>query len=775
MWILVKIQGTNIAAFKEFEYSLTPGVTTLVFGNNMDNDSQGSNGSGKSALLEAISIATTGETLRKVKADEIINDGADEARVIATYHNVMFGEDFVVSRIFSRKDPQQISCHIYKDGNEVNVEETKQSGVSEYNKYILDKIGLTKDDIFNNYILSKHKFHCFLSSSDKDKKDIINRFSNAVIVDDAISELEKDLIPVRQKMTVAELDVSKLDGSMSAIEDQILQAKDNVINEKNNKVTRKQELESAINIQKENIKSANASIRECESRISSLDDIYDQVAELEKDESLSLNQCYHSILEIFSKNSVVGFENWEEKSRELSEQLKNEQRKQIELSQQADAAYKKTDAAQKELDKLRVKYSSFETANHKQLETLKSGLNSIKENVSIAEHELSNIQKQQNTVKTQIVSLQNKIAGTIICPKCSHSFVLDSDVDIDATKKEIEKLNKEEVSLNSKSSLKENEIEQFSLNKKENSSKQRALSDELELEAEKLRKHSLEVNSLFNTHQFLKRETDKINGKVDNIENAINDMFNDMFDSAFEIVDNLTKNEKGSVQQHNITISTCNGATSTFQQSIKDLDAIDDNSLISQLESNLKEYEKKHTEAVDVKQKIESEVHKLVEQEQRFVEFKTHLANTKIDALSLMTNEFLERIGSDIRIRFSGFTVLKSGKVRDKISISLIRNGIDCGSFDKFSEGEKARVNLANILAMNKLTNVNCEEGKGLDLLVLDEILEATDESGLANIFEALNSLQITSLVVSHGNVAENYPHRLVVNKKNGVSFINEN
>ena len=115
---------------------------------------------------------------------------------------------------------------------------------------------------------------------------------------------------------------------------------------------------------------------------------------------------------------------------------------------------------------------------------------------------------------------------------------------------------------------------------------------------------------------------------------------------------------------------------------------------------------------------------------------------------------------------------MKSGKVRDKISISLLRNGINCGSFDKFSEGEKTRANLANILAMHKLTNVSCPEGKGLDLLVLDEILDATDEVGLANIFETINNLGITALIVSHGNIAENYPHKLIVNKQNGVSFI---
>ena len=60
-------------------------------------------------------------------------------------------------------------------------------------------------------------------------------------------------------------------------------------------------------------------------------------------------------------------------------------------------------------------------------------------------------------------------------------------------------------------------------------------------------------------------------------------------------------------------------------------------------------------------------------------------ANTKIEALSRITNEFLQNIGSDIRIRFDGYTVLKSGKVREKISISLLRDGMDCGSFGKFS------------------------------------------------------------------------------------------
>ena len=101
-----------------------------------------------------------------------------------------------------------------------------------------------------------------------------------------------------------------------------------------------------------------------------------------------------------------------------------------------------------------------------------------------------------------------------------------------------------------------------------------------------------------------------------------------------------------------------------------------------------------------------------------------------------------------------------------------MRDGMDCGSIFKFSKGERARVNLANILAMHKLTNVSCDDGKGLDLLILDEVLDGTDEGGLNSIMNALSSLGVTSLVVSHGKISENYPNKLLINKQNGISYI---
>lgn len=40
MWKLRSIYAENLCAFRELDYTPLQGVTTLVFGNNLDNDSQ---------------------------------------------------------------------------------------------------------------------------------------------------------------------------------------------------------------------------------------------------------------------------------------------------------------------------------------------------------------------------------------------------------------------------------------------------------------------------------------------------------------------------------------------------------------------------------------------------------------------------------------------------------------------------------------------------------------------------------------------------------------
>lgn len=767
MWKLKRIYAKNLLSFKEFEYSPTQGVTTLIFGNNMDADNQSSNGSGKSALLEATSIVLTGETLRKVKAEEIINDMSDSSLIGAELFNDVIGESFCIERTLSRKEPQKVIC--LTNGEETDRD--KQSSVAEYNRYILDRIGLTKDDIFGNFILSKHKYDCFLSSSDREKKEIINRFSNANIIDSSVEELQKDISPVESKLRDAELKVSHIEGKIAGVEDQIERAIENEQNKASSKESRKAELNESIANRRKQIREFEQNIEQTNENLKTLDDIYNKLSKLEESDTKTDN-AYKQICGWFTSSNLSGFSNWAEKAVELEKQIGKVEQEFEAVSMQISKTAKSIKAETAELEAMRLSYRKLGETNEEEATKLYKALAEIKANLAKTKEQSEELEERKSNTSKAIANLKNSIAGEITCPACKHRFVLDADIDVKEVEADIKE--KESILENINESLANSLTTTKDLQKQilDNENQSHQLSDNLRKESRKLSEKSSIVDQLAFDQKRLVRKKDDLDAEVDRIERSISSLVSSMFDEAFDIMDKQTKIQEAAIEDFALKIRTCQGAIETFQNSIDDLDKVEAETIVDSLKATLKEYEKEYVQVGRDKADIEKELFELKEQEQLFVEFKTHLANSKIDALANMTNTFLENIGSDIRIQFSGYTVLKSGKVRDKISISLLRNGIDCGSFDKFSEGEKARVNMANILAMQKLTNLNCEEGKGLDLLVLDEILEATDETGLASIFDSLNSLQLTSLVVSHGNVAENYPHKLIINKKNDVSFI---
>lgn len=219
MWKLSNIRIKNIVSFHEAELSIEQGVATLIFGRNEDNASQPCNGSGKSSLIEAISFALTGEQLRKVKSvEEIINDDADEAFVSLRLVNDYDGVNLTINRHISRNAPQIIQVLRQIGPYDMDLEEIIQPTVSDYNKYILNEIGLTKDDIYNNFILCDNKYEGFFDCSDKNKKEVINRFSNGVLVDESIARVQADMEPVAERLSVANNAVIGIKGSISAIE-----------------------------------------------------------------------------------------------------------------------------------------------------------------------------------------------------------------------------------------------------------------------------------------------------------------------------------------------------------------------------------------------------------------------------------------------------------------------------------------------------------------------------------------------------------------------------
>ena len=771
MWTLIQVYAKNLCAFKLLDYKLLQKHTTLIFGNNMDNDSQGSNGSGKSAMLEAIAIGITGETLRKIKMDEIINDAENEAIVSLLLLNTATGQRLTIQRIISRKAAQVIKvcvCANETEDNEVCIE---QASVADYNKFILETLGLTKEDIFSNFILSKHKYLSFLSSSDREKKEIINRFSNGVIVDESIIALQEDMVPIQELLKQAELSVANHTGRVETLQEQINTAITESTERSQKKAERIANWNKAIADKRNHIREQNILINKANEILDQYDKT-DKVLQKLENGKKDAKECFEIISEHFASHTLPLPRNFAAISIKNQKELEVVAKEYAEVQKQLTQHDKKIVIAKDSYDKLLKQYEKFQEDFDKKSTKAEEKINMLLSSVNKLETDNSRLRTQRVQLEADIADLQKQLAGVIVCPKCQHEFTLANDIDINDVKLKLQDRKGESQDILNSIETNERSIAEITAEGRKARQEQDRLNNCKIEWSTKITETCTALDELSRGASSLANKMQALQNQMNILQKSIEGVRVNLFDDAYAILDEAIQRQESEIKRAELNINNANGAIQSYEESIHDIENASETDMIETLKANKKKYEKELTLAISQKENVEQKLNSYKEQEATFIEFKTHLANTKIDALSHITNEFLEAIGSDIRIAFSGFTVLKSGKIRDKISISIIRDGVDCGSFDKFSEGEKARVNLANILAMHKLTNINCDDNKGLDLLILDEILEATDEQGLSNIFDALNQLQITSLVVSHGNIAENYPYKTVVNKLNGISFI---
>lgn len=771
MWTLIQVYAKNLCAFKLLDYKLLQKHTTLIFGNNMDNDSQGSNGSGKSAMLEAIAIGITGETLRKIKMDEIINDAENEAIVSLLLLNTATGQRLTIQRIISRKAAQVIKVFVCANETEDNEVCIEQASVADYNKFILETLGLTKEDIFSNFILSKHKYLSFLSSSDREKKEIINRFSNGVIVDESIIALQEDMVPIQELLKQAELSVANHTGRVETLQEQINTAITESTERSQKKAERIANWNKAIADKRNHIHEQNILINKANEILDQYDKT-DKVLQKLENGKKDAKECFEIISEHFASHTLPLPRNFAAISIKNQKELEVVAKEYAEVQKQLTQHDKKIVIAKDSYGKLLKQYEKFQEDFDKKSTKAEEKINMLLSSVNKLETDNSRLRTQRVQLEADIADLQKQLAGVIVCPKCQHEFTLANDIDINDVKLKLQDRKGESQDILNSIETNERSIAEITAEGRKARQEQDRLNNCKIEWSTKITETCTALDELSRGASSLANKMQALQNQMNILQKSIEGVRVNLFDDAYAILDEAIQRQESEIKRAELNINNANGAIQSYEESIHDIENASETDMIETLKANKKKYEKELTLAISQKENVEQKLNSYKEQEATFIEFKTHLANTKIDALSHITNEFLEAIGSDIRIAFSGFTVLKSGKIRDKISISIIRDGVDCGSFDKFSEGEKARVNLANILAMHKLTNINCDDNKGLDLLILDEILEATDEQGLSNIFDALNQLQITSLVVSHGNIAENYPYKTVVNKLNGISFI---
>lgn len=151
--------------------------------------------------------------------------------------------------------------------------------------------------------------------------------------------------------------------------------------------------------------------------------------------------------------------------------------------------------------------------------------------------------------------------------------------------------------------------------------------------------------------------------------------------------------------------------------------------------------------------------------------FLTYLTNQSIKTIEGVTNSYLKKFNTDLKVHIDGYTVLKNKDIREKINVSIVRNGRNVGSFERYSGGEKGRINIACIVGLQKLMNMSANNG-GLNFLGLDEVFEGLDMTGQKDVLRILETLGVTTMVVSHRNDPIGAENEICIDKIEGVSKI---
>lgn len=154
---------------------------------------------------------------------------------------------------------------------------------------------------------------------------------------------------------------------------------------------------------------------------------------------------------------------------------------------------------------------------------------------------------------------------------------------------------------------------------------------------------------------------------------------------------------------------------------------------------------------------------------------RAHILDVITPYLNARTNRYLHTLScGNLSAEWSTLSTTKSNVVKEKFSISVI-NKTGAKNYKSLSGGEKRKVNLACILALQDLASTRAD--KSFDLWIGDEIDDALDTVGLELLMAVLNEKaqeKGTVLVISHNDLKDWISQNIVVTKQNKVSTIQE-
>ena len=326
---------------------------------------------------------------------------------------------------------------------------------------------------------------------------------------------------------------------------------------------------------------------------------------------------------------------------------------------------------------------------------LKKDRKKLKTEIDELETELSDNRRTAKKLKTEL-------EDTIVCPNCEHEFIHESELDLSVE--------------DTKALLKEAQTEIKAQEKK------------LSIKETKLKKLNAKIKEAERAEELVGEIEDEKSGYERKIKNKTEDKLE-------------LKNKIGKWEEDKRII----------KKRKKDDKLL--NSLNQRIGECDTEIEKLTKQLLPISEEMETI--KFWQFNMGRSGFMTYLANKSIKIIEGITNSYLRKFGVDISVLINGFTILKSGEVREKIDVFVLNDGVTAEQFLAKSGGERGRVTLAGVLGIQHLINLSTN-GRGLNLLCFDECFHGMDSKGQENIIKIFEKMGITILVITQ-NVSESF------------------
>lgn len=413
----------------------------------------------------------------------------------------------------------------------------------------------------------------------------------------------------------------------------------------------------------------------------------------------------------------------------------NEKKKQLEDNKRKDLVKQKD--LQEEID-------SLEQINYdKEFTDIEIEQKEVQKIYDKTKGNLNNIQHGLQEFEVFLLDIERNIKGSVKCPKCTHEFIVsDDEIDIREARKMLPEIKQNIKEKNNELHKTLDELDGLDSSLKLFDNEKAKLQNMVD-------EFNTKKNKLTLSHQ---QYTQELNETINQIQKQTN-----WIDSISE----QSKSNKNSITNLKVEI-----------EEVKKRQVGDD---VKEIKEKITTLKKKLKELTYQHEKITQEKSNVVQWIYNFKRFNTFLANKAIASIEGFSNFYLQKMKTNLAIQLNGYKMLSDNKtIREQITTDVFRNGINEGLFDKFSEGEKGRMDFATILAMQKLINLNCKDG-GLDLLFTDEIIESIDSMGVYDLIHALGGLGQTIIVITHAGGEFNYPNVVKVIKKNGCSYLENN